>query len=308
MGKDLYSKTDKNEFFPTQEFLKNELYSELDKYDFKLILDPCCGDGGLEKFGQGYTYGLYDIEDRGVHANICDFLKAEVDRTYDCAVINPPFGLTVEFVNKAKEFTQDIFLIAPVKTVIKNFGEQIKWYSIKVDYGYKCFGIMTTVGLFHLHFKGTGNFTFGAIKKPTYADFLGPQIPIEDSWETHFVEVDKAPNKFFIVDRLTKARVVRYEKFIKDDDLYQPNDDSAFIAVCGNINIKAGDRVKRRICTFDTFEEMKAWQEFFNSHEEELRDYMYRYGDTILKYKQKPFITVQNIGEMQRILKGELKG
>ena len=50
---------------------------------------------------------------------------------------------------------------------------------------------------------------------------------------------------------------------------------------------------------------MKAWQEFFNSHEEELRDYMYRYGDTILKYKQKPFITVQNIGEMQRILKGE---
>ena len=65
MGKDLYSKTDKNEFFPTQEFLKNELYSELDKYNFKLILDPCCGDGGLEKFGQGYTYGLYDIEDRG---------------------------------------------------------------------------------------------------------------------------------------------------------------------------------------------------------------------------------------------------
>lgn len=57
---------------------------------------------------------------------------------------------------------------------------------------------MTTVGLFHLHFKGTGNFTFGAIKKPTYADFLGPQIPIEDSWEKHFVEVDKAPNKFFI--------------------------------------------------------------------------------------------------------------
>lgn len=305
MGKDLYLKTDKNEFFPTQEFLKNELYAELDKYNFKLILDPCCGDGGLEKFGPeyDYIYGLYDIEDRGVNAKICDFLKAEVDRDYDCAVINPPFGLTVDFVNKAKEFTNDIFLIAPVKTVIKNFGEYIKWCSVKCEYGFKCFGIMTTVGLFHLHFHNI--FTFGIYKKPTYADFLGPEIDVKDSWETHFIETDKAPNKYFIVDRLTKARVVRYEQFIKDDDLYSPNDDSAFIAVSGNVNIKAGDKVKRRILTFNTFEEMKAWQEFFNSHEKELRNYMYRYGDTILKYKQKPFITAQNIGEMQQILMGE---
>lgn len=287
MGNSVYSKSDEKEFYPTEDWVRNVLYTEIDKCNFKTILDPCCGSGGLEKFDSNYEYDLYDIEDHGVNAHITDFLKTELDKHYDCAVINPPFGLTVEFIQKAKKYTNHIFLIAPIKTVLKNFGEAIKWVSFDINYCYKCFGIMTSIALYHLDFNYK---KFGTPPGTPYKKFLGEKIPKEKTWANHFYETNKAPDKFFIVDRLTKARVVRGEQLIYDSDLYGPKDESAFIAVSSNTNVKAGDRILRRICEFNSFEEMKAFQQKYIENEKSLRDYMYLWGNTILRQDEKPWL------------------
>lgn len=286
MGNSIYSKSDENEFFPTQQKIRDDLYSELDKYNFKTILDPCCGDGGLEVFDSDYEYKLFDIEDRGVGATICDFLKQTPDKKYDCAVINPPFGLTVEFVRKAKEWTNNIFLIAPIRTTLKNFGEAVRWASFDIDYPFKGFGILTSIGIFHLDFNYK---KFGTPPGASYAKFLGHKLPKEKTWENYFVRTDRVPDKYFVVDRLTKARVLRGEQLVKDSDLYSPGDKSAFEADRGNTNVKSGEKIERYVYTFDTFEEMKAWQNAYNARDAEVRNYMYLWGNTLLREDEKPW-------------------
>ena len=96
-----------------------------------------------------------------------------------------------------------------------------------------------------------------------------------ENWVRDVLYTEKALNKFFTVDRLTKARVVRGEQLIYDSDLYGPKDESAFIAVSSNTNVKAGDRIPRCICEFNSFEEMKAFQQKYIENEKSLRDYMY---------------------------------
>lgn len=163
MGNNAYHKKDNLEFFPTQEWVKEALYSMMNGTE-KKILDPCCGDGGLEYFDK-YEYKLMDIEDRGLKGvELCDFLKREPKEGehYDCAVINPPFGLTDEFITQAFKYTDDIYLIAPFKSVYKKWNFAIVDSILDWRIPYQCFAILTSVGLMHLRNKK--QFTFGAVK------------------------------------------------------------------------------------------------------------------------------------------------
>ena len=288
MGNNAYHKKDSLEFFPTQEWVKEALYSMMNGTE-KKILDPCCGDGGLEYFDK-YDYKLMDIEDRGLgNVEICDFLKREPEEGehYDCAVINPPFGLTDEFINQAFKFTDDIYLIAPFKSVFK------KWKSAIVDYildwriPYQCFGILTSVGLMHLRKKK--QFSFGAVKDVA-DDFWKKELPYEKSWKQSFFQAESAPNKWFIVNRLTKARVQRGEELIQEKDIYAPNDNRAFIAESGNTNTKAGDRIKRYIMTFDSKEDAYAFRQKYIDDSDYVRNYCYRYGGTLLDTRKIPLL------------------
>lgn len=80
---------------------------------------------------------------------------------------------------------------------------------------------------------------------------------------------------------------MRDEQLIKDSDLYNPEDESAFIAQVGNVNVKAGDHIKRRICTFNSWKEMKSYQEKYYKLQDSYRFYMYKYGDTVLQMYDK---------------------
>ena len=288
MGNSAYHKKDELEFFPTQEWVKEALYSMMNGTE-KKILDPCCGDGGLEYFGK-YEYKLMDIEDRGLdNVELCDFLKREPKEGehYDCAVINPPFGLTNEFITQAFKYTDDIYLIAPFKSVFK------KWNSLIVDsildwrIPYQCFAILTSVGLMHL--KNKKQFTFGAVKNIADA-FWGQELPYEKSWKQTFFVADKAPDKWFIVNRLTKARVQRNEELIQEKDIYAPNDESAFIVEKGNTNTKAGDKIKRDIMLFDSKEDAYTFRQKYLDNSDYVRNYCYLYGGTILDTRKIPLL------------------
>ena len=106
-------KNHENEFFGTQTWVRDKLYEMMPK-NVKTILDPCAGDYGLEDFSKSYEYTLYDITP--LHHDIIeqDFLKLQRDKNaplYDAVVLNPPFQYTNEFIKKAFEFSDDIYLI-----------------------------------------------------------------------------------------------------------------------------------------------------------------------------------------------------
>lgn len=283
MGKNAYSKKDKTEFYPTAEWVKQKLYSMI-QGNPRSILDPCCGDGGLEIQGK-YQYKLMDIENRGLdNVEICDFLKREPHEgeQYDCAVVNPPFGLTIEFINQAFKFCNDVYIIAPFKKVINKYAAQIE--RLYLDWRIPwAFGVSCSIGLLHL--KKTRN----EISSEVSAVING-KFPKSRTWANAFYTTDKAPNKYFIVNRLTAPRVVRNEQLIKDIDVYSPNDETAFIAMCANINTKKGDKIKRQIIAFDSEEECRAFRQKYIDNEEFVRNYCYIYGGTVLKLHQIPLL------------------
>lgn len=289
MGLSAYLRNDKLEFFPTQEWVKEALYSMMSGKE-KTVLDPCCGDGGLEYFDKGYNYKLFDIEDRNLkNVEICDFLQREPknNERYDCAVINPPFGLIDEFIAQAFKYTNDIYLIAPLKKTIKKWDFYIKDIIYDWRIPYQCFKILTSVGLFHL--SKNNKFTFGAIKS-SVSDLYKKELPIEKTWENCFFRTDKAPNKYFVVNRLTKARVQRGEELIKKSDIYEPNDESAFVAICGNLNVKTGDILSREICTFGTKEDAYTFRQKYIDNADYVRNYCYIYGGMILHSRKIPLL------------------
>lgn len=288
MGNKAYQKHDEKEFFPTQDWVKEMLYSLMDR-TVKTILDPCCGAGGLEYFGE-FEYTLMDIEDRGIEGvEVGDFLKREPkeDEHYDAAVVNPPFGLTDEFVEHTFKFTDDIYLIAPLKGVIKRWSSNIVQYITDWRIPYQCFGILTSVGLFHLSKRVSTAPVWGKIVSKKEEFHRGEYDPTL-TWKARFFEADHAPDKYFIVNRLTKARVQRGEELIKKTDIYAPGDESAFTADKGNTNVKSGERISREIATFETKEDAEAFRQLYIDNEDSVRNYCYLYGNNILALKKIP--------------------
>lgn len=289
MGNRTYQKRDEKEFFPTKDWVKEKLYALMDR-TVDTILDPCCGEGGLEYFGQ-FDYKLMDIEDRcvGIGVEVCDFLKREPEENehYDAAVINPPFGLTDEFIEHAFKFTDDIYLIAPLKGIIKRWCGNIVRYTTDWRIPFQCFGILTSIGLFHLSKRVRRAPAWGkttSVKEEFYSKEYDPSL----TWKARFFETDKAPNKYFIVNRLTKARVQRGEELIKSADIYAPNDDSAFVAGKGNTNVKKGERIAREIATFDTLKEAEDFRQLYIDNADSVRNYCYLYGNNILALQKIP--------------------
>lgn len=273
-----YNKSDKNEFYPTPFWVKKELYKMIPT-NTKTILDPCCGDGGLD-FLPDYDYTLFDIVDHNVNAKICDFLKEKPTQKYDCVVMNPPFGQVNEFVKKAFEFSDYILLISPIRSFIKSeFGKHIKNYYFNWRIPYEGFGVLVSIGLFLLD------------KNNIYENNFGERLPIEKTFASTYYKTKTAPiDKWFIVNRITKARALRNEELISKNDLYAPGDDLAFIAQNSSINTKKGDYISRYIKEFDSKEDALRYINNFKLKETYIREYIYLWGNTVLDPKNIPDI------------------
>lgn len=278
----IYKRADENEFFSSNDFVRDKIWDRIRLFNFKKILDPCCGDGALEDFNSDCEFILFDIVDRNVGAIITDFLTVEPKDEYkaDCAIINPPFSKLKEFVEKARLFTNKIYLIAPIKTTLNLYKEYITYYYFDWQIPFKVFGVVTSIGIFELDFSKPP-------RSVNITDFLGK--PSEDNFKNHIKIVDKAPNKPFIVNRITKARVVRGETLIKEIDCKKANDNSVFIAEKANTNTKKGQTIKRGILEFETEDEMNKFVEKFNNADF-IRNYIYLNGNNVLNLDKIPWI------------------
>lgn len=294
MAKDIYQKLDSTEFFPTPKEIRDDLYAMLPE-NVHYILDPCCGDGALEIDNDKYDYTLYDIVDRSkgqFSINIGDFLSqpycpAPDGEKFDAVIMNPPFGLVDEFIDKAFEFSDDLYVICPFKSVIKKYRYNVvDW---KIDWRYTMmFGntIRVSLGIVHLR---RGKKQFGMID--AWQKFNKERVNTSHSFAQIFYQTDKAPDKWFIVNRITMTRVERGNQLVQDMDIYKPGDETAFIAICSNINTKKGSKIKRYITTFNSYEDAKAFQKKYNDNDEWYRNYMYRYCCQIPKINQWPLLS-----------------
>lgn len=99
-----------NDFYPTPFCMVEELVRNT---DFPLnknihILDPCCG-----KYAIGDVlrkHGYKNITERDIMYGD-DFLKNDDKKMYDVVVMNPPFKLFDQFVEKAKRIADEVWCI-----------------------------------------------------------------------------------------------------------------------------------------------------------------------------------------------------
>ena len=287
---DINSNGNKEEFYPTNEWIRDKLYELMPSVKPKKILDPCAGDGGLEFLNNNfYEYTLYDIKDYGIETEICDFLTRphNDNEKFDAVVVNPPFKHTVEFIKKSFLYSDNVYAIAPIKTIFKEFGNYVENVFLSHEIS-RLFNINTGVGIFYLKKSSMFGKKFKT-KEDLMKQYFLPKA--EKTWEDIFKEVDTLEeNKPFIVNKLYKSRLIRNEQLIHDEDIFEAGDDSAFIATGQNKFVKIGDRIKRRIKYFDTIEEAKRFQKAYNDNADYLREYCYQYGSTNLRLCEIPLL------------------
>lgn len=127
-----------NDFYATHPdtvelFIKN--YPEFKNY--KNCLEPCAGLGHMvsvtSKYVPTYTNELYNY---GEFYNKCnfheDFLNSDLELPpIDCVIMNPPFKLTSEFIEKAFEYSDNIIVLQKL-----SFLEGNKRYNDLYSKGY----------------------------------------------------------------------------------------------------------------------------------------------------------------------------
>lgn len=151
------------DFWETPEEVKNALLSMVPD-TVKTVLDPCVGSGALLDT-ERFNYKMYDLylqKDAPKETVQKDFLTLKPDFAVDAVIMNPPFSLTTEFIEHARAFSNDIYIIGQWKEPILNqYFSFIK--DARFDYTWASkFGIKTVIGCVHLHFDN--KFTFGNIK------------------------------------------------------------------------------------------------------------------------------------------------
>ena len=275
-----YQKEDKTEFFRTPDWIVEECYKMIPRA--KTILDPCAGDCGLEDFLRDVEYTLLDLVPRSSVIQKADFLNWTTDRKFDAAICNPPFGLKNEFIEHLFEFTDEIVLIAPLKSIINDWYAHIKDIYLNWRIPFFGFGILTSVAIFHLTKESNG-----MTKEEVKQKYLLPEVTGMDIitvYEKHHLKL----NKWGLYVPITKANIVRNNELLREEYIFEPGDDSIFIAKKASINNQAGDKVYRHIIYTDTQEDALAIIQKYKENDEYVRNYAYQYGNNILDLRYVP--------------------
>jgi len=274
-----YQKEDKTEFFRTPDWIVEKCH-EMIPY-VKTILDPCAGDCGLEDFSRDVEYTLLDLNPRNSFIEKADFLLWHSDKKFDAAICNPPFGMKNAFIEKMFQYTDEIVLIAPLKSIINDWYSYI--YDIYLDWRipFFGFGILTSVAIFHLKKENNG-LTKDEVKHK-YLLFEVPGIDTITVYENHHTKM-----KYGMYLPITKANIVRNEEIIREEYIFEPGDESIFLAKKASINNQAGDKIYRHIIYTDTKKDALDIIKKYKENDEYVRNYAYQHGNNILDLRWVP--------------------
>lgn len=280
------------EFYSSNTYVRDRMYEMMPDW-VHTILDPCAGECGLEYMDDPkYKYTLLDIENRGPYLDeVCDFLKRtpKPGEIYDAVVLNPPFKYTNEFVEQSFKYTNDVFLVAPLKTAYKDYRDEIVNYFGHWTIPFMCYKVLTSIAIFHIH-RDSEFDILQCVKK----DLRIEKLPLtktlanaEFNYINHHIE-----NKPFIVHLITKGRILRNEEIIAMTDIHEAGDETVFIATATSANKKTikGDHIYRNIKYFDSIEDAYAFREKYINNDEYIRNYCYTWGSNLLGLNEIPLL------------------
>lgn len=93
------------------------------------VLEPCCGLGAISKpmVGRGIKVDSIDLYDHGYGTPGIDFLSFTPEKEYDFVVMNPPFKLTEEFMDKALQVAKVGVVMFNRLTTLESIGRATKF-------------------------------------------------------------------------------------------------------------------------------------------------------------------------------------
>lgn len=131
----LESERPANDFYPTPSCMVKELlnFSFTDISHFDYVLDPCCGKYAIGNvIRDTMRYPPIITERDLIYGN--DFLKDDYsNERYDSIVMNPPFKLFNEFVEKSKKIANRVYCIGKMNFFgahdrnVNGLWEHLEW-------------------------------------------------------------------------------------------------------------------------------------------------------------------------------------
>ena len=122
----------KNDLYETPECLVEELINTGILDDCTTILDPCCGNYAITNVLLSHNKQVDSMDI--MYGN--DFLKEENHKYYDAIVMNPPFTLWDNFLQKAKQINCKKIIMIGKTDYFSCHGRNIKglWNGLKYIY------------------------------------------------------------------------------------------------------------------------------------------------------------------------------
>lgn len=146
-----FNQTNPTNFVPTLDETATKLMDLLLKHcSPTTLLDPCAGSNALTKhMPADIKLTAYDIEPRADNIIAANFLDLP-DVHYDAAVVNPPFNLKKQFIDKCLRQCKYVALISPYKWTMRFYKKHIIdcYHDFATNTGFADIG--TTVALFVL--------------------------------------------------------------------------------------------------------------------------------------------------------------
>lgn len=112
--------------------------------DSVFIWEPACGKGNLvnKLRANGYKVFSSDIKEQTQMCAVKDFLKDEMQHTYDCIVTNPPFSKKEEFFGRCYQLGKPFALLMPITTfdsverrkMMATYGVEIIFPSKRINF------------------------------------------------------------------------------------------------------------------------------------------------------------------------------
>lgn len=110
-------KSNENEYFPTSKYVAEKLVDLLPLDQIDSAIDPCAGDGilglTLKAKYPNIELDMMDIKPKAADVEKVDFLSTDITKHYDVAILNPPFSLTEQFIDKCRKIADHILVICP---------------------------------------------------------------------------------------------------------------------------------------------------------------------------------------------------
>jgi hypothetical protein len=89
------------DFYPTPPDATIALLDFLKMPKGTLIWEPACGDGAMSQIMKSYGYNVISTDIREGYGEVADFLAQDTWYLADAIITNPPFNLSLKFIDKA---------------------------------------------------------------------------------------------------------------------------------------------------------------------------------------------------------------